>query len=221
VHVSAGAPVEDGDGIRVPIHIDGADHVGAARLAMSFPADRWSIVSFDSDDPEWLTLAGEDRGQVVMGAIRTSPGPGASGLNLSLRLRPVGGSASGGELGALQVDLSGPDGVKLLAPISGPVRPLPGGPTVELSENRPDPFSGETRFTLSLPVAAAVDLGVFDLGGRRISTLHHGALKAGVSEFAWNGRLDGGGRARGGIYFYRAAVNGQAFTHRMVFLGGR
>ena len=97
---------------------------------------------------------------------------------------------------------------------------LPGNPAIALSENRPDPFSGETRFTLSLPSAAAVELSVYDLNGRRVATLHHGALKAGVSEFSWSGRDDGGSRLGAGVYFYRAIVGGNAISRRMVYLGG-
>jgi hypothetical protein len=155
-----------------------------------------------------------------MGAIRTSPEVGPTELNLTLRLQPIGGAPAGGELGALQADLSTIDGVKLLGTVVAPVRPLPGR-AIELSENRPEPFSGETQFTLSLPVASLVDLGVYDLGGRRIATLHRGPLKAGASEFSWGGRSDGGGRARGGVYFYRAVVDGRAVSRRMVFLGNR
>ena len=141
-------------------------------------------------------------------------------LELTLRLEPIG-AASGGELGSLSADLSATDGVRLIVPVVAPSRPLPGGPTVELSENRPEPFTGETRFTLSLPATTAVDLGVFDLGGRRVATLHHGSLKAGVSEFTWNGRADAGARAGAGVYFYRAFTGDRTVSRRMVYLGGR
>ena len=220
VRVRVGLPVEVAGEVHVPIQIDRADYVGAARLAMSFPADRWRIVSLDTDDAAWLTLAGEEHGEAIMGAIRMGDASGPGTLGLTLRLVPVGGAAAGGELGALTADLSATDGVRLAVPLLAPVRPLPGNPADELSENRPEPFSGETRFTLSLPTAATVELSVYDLGGRRVSTLHHGALQAGVSEFHWNGHDDGGARLGAGVYFYRAIVGGRAVSRRMVYLGG-
>jgi hypothetical protein len=220
VQVTVKPPSIEGNEVRVAIHIEGADRVGGARLAMSFPTDRWRIAGFDSDDSGWLTLANEERGEAVMGAIRLSPLVGPTELNLTLRLQPLGGAPAGGMLGALQADVSAMDGVRLVVPIVAPARPLPGR-TAELSENRPEPFSGTTQFTLSLPVAAVVDLGVYDLSGRRIATLHRGPLGAGASDFSWNGRSDGGDRARGGVYFYRAVVDGRAVSRRMVLLGGR
>ena len=220
VGVEVGLPVEVAGEVRVPIHIAGADHVGAARLAMRFPADRWRIAGLDATDAAWLTLVDAQADEAIMGAIRIGDAPAAGGLDLTLRLAPLGDAAAGGELGSLSADLSATDGVKLVTPVVAPVRPLPGSPSVELSENRPDPFAGETRFTLSLPAAAAVDLGVFDLNGRRVASLHHGALAAGVSEFAWNGRGDGGARLGAGVYFYRAVTGGRAVSRRMVFLGG-
>lgn len=219
VRVNVGLPLEVADEVRVPIHIDRADQLGAARLAMNFPASRWRIVSLDTDDSAWLTLAGEDNGQIIMGAIRISDAPAAGGLDLTLRLAPVG-AAAGGELGTLTADVSGTDGAMLSAAVVAPIRPLPGGLVVELSENRPDPFSGETRFTLSLPAATAVELSVYDLNGRRVATLHHGALAAGVSEFGWSGRSDAGSRLGAGVYFYRAVIGGRAVSRRMVYLGG-
>ena len=220
VRVTTGLPLEQGGEIHVPIRIEGVDHVGAARLAMRFPSDRWRVVGVESSDASWLTLAGSEQGEAIVGAIRMGSETGSRPLELTLRLEPIG-AASGGELGSLSADLSATDGVRLIVPVVAPSRPLPGGPTVELSENRPDPFTGETRFTLSLPATTAVDLGVFDLGGRRVATLHRGALRAGVSEFAWNGRADAGAGVGAGVYFYRAVTGDRTVSRRMVYLGGR
>ncbi len=221
VRVVVGVPVATADGVSVPIHIDAADHVGAARLAMSFPADRWRIAGLDASDATWLTLADVENGQAVMGAIRISDPHGPATLDLTLRLQPLTGKASGGELGSLQTDVSGTDGVKLLGTVDGPARPLPGGLTAELSANRPEPFSDATRFTLSLPAPARVDLAVFDVNGRRVATLSQGVVPAGVTEYTWSGRTSRGDRANGGVYFYRATIDGHAMSRRMVYLGGR
>lgn len=221
VRVSTGVATEKDGEVRVPIRIEGVDHVGAARLAMRYPSDRWRVVGVESNDGSWLTLAGDVQGEAIVGVIRIGGGPNRRALDLQLRLAPTDGHASGGELGALSADVSGNDGVRVIASLAAPARPLPGGATVELSENRPDPFTGETRFTLSLPTAASVELGVFDLGGRRVATLHRGTLQAGVSEFAWNGRSDSGPRVGAGVYFYRAVTADRSISKRMVYLGGR
>jgi len=61
-----------------------------------------------------------------------------------------------------------------------------------------NPFVETVRLHLALPASEAIDLGIYDLLGRRIETLHHGSLGAGEHAFVWNGR-----EQAGGIYFAR------------------
>jgi hypothetical protein len=223
VRITVGAPQAAAGGeVRVPITIAAADRIGAARLALPFPVDRWRVAGVDCDDAAWLTLADAVGSEAVVGVIRVGQADSrlVRPLELTLRLAPVG-AAGGGELGTLSADVSGTDGAAVVSPVDSPLRPLPGGAAIELSANRPEPFSGTTRFTLSLPTAAPVDLGVFDLHGRRVATLHRGALAAGVTEFTWDGHADGGTRIGAGVYFIRCAAGAQALTRRVVFLGGR
>lgn len=70
----------------------------------------------------------------------------------------------------------------------------------------------------SLPHAANVELGVFDLLGRRVATLANGQMAAGKYSYAWSGDLAGGGRAKPGLYFYRLTVDGQVHTQRGIYL---
>src|SRR6185503_14582863 len=61
------------------------------------------------------------------------------------------------------------------------------------------------RITFALPKEAEVDLGVFDLAGRRIETLAHGTLQAGPHSRDWNGTV-AAGKVRAGMYFYKLRV---------------
>ena len=67
----------------------------------------------------------------------------------------------------------------------------------------PNPFLGGTSIQFALGRAQDVDLGVFDLIGRRVRLLHRGRLAAGPHAIEWNGRDDGGRRAPAGLYFVR------------------
>ena len=162
-------------------------------------------------------------GLIQVGGARNAPpsenAPQRIDLTLHLRLRP--GMTAGGEVVPAETDFSGPDGTRLAIQVVAPSRPLPGGPAFALSENRPDPFADLTRFSLTLPRAGIADLGVFDITGRRIATLHHGPLGAGATEFAWDGRTIDGGRARSGIYFYRATLGGMILSRKMVLIESR
>jgi hypothetical protein len=59
-----------------------------------------------------------------------------------------------------------------------------------------------SRVRLELPVAADVDVSVYDLSGRRLARLGHGRLSAGSHGLAWD-RGGMGGRAAYGMCFIR------------------
>ena len=86
-----------------------------------------------------------------------------------------------------------------------------------LLRNSPNPFAGSTTVYFQLPQETAVNLEVFDLSGRRVVTLHDGALPAGPHQVVWNGVTQSGERAASGVYFYtlRAgeAVVGRQMLH--------
>jgi hypothetical protein len=82
----------------------------------------------------------------------------------------------------------------------------------------PNPFLGGSAIAFSLGHAQDVDLGVFDLSGRRVRQLHRGRLAAGPHSFDWNGRDDGGRRAPAGIYFVRFQAPGRRMEAKLVKL---
>jgi hypothetical protein len=60
---------------------------------------------------------------------------------------------------------------------------------------------------------------VFDIHGRRVSTVFRGRLGPGTTELGWNGRYDDGSRAAAGVYFYRLQTRGRIVSRRLVLLG--
>ena len=76
--------------------------------------------------------------------------------------------------------------------------------TFAVSRNAPNPFSGRTALTLSLPEAATVTVDVFDLLGRRMMRVDAGALPAGDRQAI---QLDGSSLAAG-VYVYRVRADG-------------
>ena len=98
--------------------------------------------------------------------------------------------------------------------------PLPEGIGIRLSAPRPNPFKRESQFVLTLARGGAIELAIYDLGGRRIATLHHGELAAGAHPFVWNGRGNSGARARDGVYLIRAEGVGSSTARKLVQLRG-
>src|SRR5262249_43761013 len=87
-----------------------------------------------------------------------------------------------------------------------------------LSPSRPNPFVTESRFSISLDAGAYADVSVYDIQGRRVSTVFRGRLGAGTTELAWNGRRADGSRATVGVYFYRLEMRGRVMSRRFVLL---
>lgn len=78
------------------------------------------------------------------------------------------------------------------------VEPLPNGYAVG---NHPNPFKSSTNISYNLPEAGHVTINVFDMMGRRVSTLVDGDRSAGsyVQRFT-------AGKSPGGVYFYQFVV---------------
>ncbi len=80
----------------------------------------------------------------------------------------------------------------------------------------PNPTSGEARVRLSLARVRQVEVGVYDLAGRRLRLLHRGGLEPGTHDLHWDGRDDGGRPARAGLYFIRMRADDRAFRATLV-----
>jgi len=92
-------------------------------------------------------------------------------------------------------------------------------PSVASMTNTPNPFRDGTTIAFELPEPSAVDLVVYDVGGRRVRELLDGErLAAGPQTVPWDGRDDGGRRVAGGVYFVRADVGGRAQVRRITLV---
>ena len=67
----------------------------------------------------------------------------------------------------------------------------------------PNPMSTRTTVHYAVPQGGLVDLAVFDLSGRHVSTLVREFHLAGSYVATWNGRDDRGELSRNGVYFVR------------------
>jgi hypothetical protein len=66
----------------------------------------------------------------------------------------------------------------------------------------PNPFKGWTEILFTLSREGSVDLGVFDITGRRVRSLaHHEWFSGGTQVRVWDGRFDDGRAAPAGLYF--------------------
>ena len=90
---------------------------------------------------------------------------------------------------------------------------------VTLFRNYPNPFNPVTVISFTLPASTHVNLSIYDVGGRLVSTLADRMMPGGVHEIVWDGRGSRGGRqAVSGIYFYRLRAGDEVLTRKMVLL---
>ena len=87
-----------------------------------------------------------------------------------------------------------------------------------LSGNRPNPFNPVTEIRFDLPEPQRVELVVFAVDGRRVSTLKNEHLPAGRYTVSWTGCNDAGERVASGIYFCRLEAGAFRQTLKMTLI---
>lgn len=87
---------------------------------------------------------------------------------------------------------------------------------VELGNNYPNPFNPNTMIEYALPENAYVTLTVYDILGRKVTTLVEGSKSAGYYSTSWNGTDSRGNVVASGVYFYRLKAGNHIETKRMV-----
>ena len=94
-----------------------------------------------------------------------------------------------------------------------------GGPaTFAFAIGSENPASHSATFRLALPARADVDLAIFDIGGRRVSSLTHGAMDAGEYAPQWNLTNADGRRVSPGVYFARVRAGAMQASVRVVVI---
>jgi len=82
----------------------------------------------------------------------------------------------------------------------------------------PNPFNPGTVVSFVLARGGPVDLGVYDVTGRRVATLAERPFPAGVHDVAWDGRDSSGREAASGTYLVRLATGGAIQSAKIVML---
>ena len=114
------------------------------------------------------------------------------------------------------VDLASADGRYVSVALGGVPVNVPGD--FVLHQNYPNPFNPDTRIAFDLPQAGRVELVVYNVLGRRITTLASGTFTAGTHEVMWDGRDESGASVSSGVYFYRLETPPGTISRKMVLL---
>lgn len=87
-----------------------------------------------------------------------------------------------------------------------------------LSHNYPNPFNSYTTISFISEGNFPAELVIYDALGRKVKTLFKGTAFTGTNRKTWDGTTDNGYEAASGIYLYTLNLNGNMYTHKMVYL---
>ncbi len=91
----------------------------------------------------------------------------------------------------------------------------------KLTQNYPNPFNPTTTIKVGIPQSSAnqvVNLKIFDVLGKEVTTLFNGTLQPGYHTFEWDGTNQNGQPVSSGIYFYQLQAGKTALMHKMILL---
>ncbi len=89
---------------------------------------------------------------------------------------------------------------------------------IHLGQNYPNPFNPSTKIEINLSRGENLNLGIFDLLGRRVKSLLSGFYPAGNICAVWDGSDSDGNNVPSGIYFYRLITDDGELFKKMMLL---
>ncbi len=87
-----------------------------------------------------------------------------------------------------------------------------------LSQNYPNPFNPETKISFTIPKAGDVTIKIYDIQGRKVTTLVNASMNAGTHQVVWNGTNSSGVRVASGMYVYTMKSENIALSKKMVLM---
>ena len=111
----------------------------------------------------------------------------------------------------------GQDVYYMRIPRHGPVAVTETQRRFALHPGQPNPFHTSTTLRFDVPPSGGdVKLEVFDVGGRRVTTLEERWLPGGTHAARWDGADAAGGAVAPGVYLCRLEVDGSIQTRRLL-----
>lgn len=87
-----------------------------------------------------------------------------------------------------------------------------------LKQNYPNPFNPNTAIAFELDRDGRGHLDIFDISGKLVKTLAHGAMPAGRHTVQWDATAVNGEAVPSGVYFYKLTHNGRSQSQKMVLM---
>ncbi len=142
--------------------------------------------------------------------IRVAESAAASNDTLEFQTEPLLATAAGERIAEVLTDA----GIFSITPVSDVSADFSQQPTsYGLGQNYPNPFNPETVIRFAVKESGRLLLEVYDVTGRKVTTLHSGTAKVGQHQVIFKGE-----DLPSGIYFYRLSINDFAATRKMLLV---
>jgi flagellar hook assembly protein FlgD len=89
---------------------------------------------------------------------------------------------------------------------------------ITLYQNYPNPFNAGTVIRFDLPDECRVSIDIYDLLGRKVSSIVNGYYQSGSHEVLWDGISGSGNDLPTGIYLYKFKADTFEETRKMILL---
>ena len=87
-----------------------------------------------------------------------------------------------------------------------------------LHQNYPNPFNPTTRINYDVPEDGNIQLVIYDLMGRKVTTLLNQSQAAGYHHALWDGKNNQGRNISAGMYFFQLRGKNYTKTIKMLLL---
>ena len=88
--------------------------------------------------------------------------------------------------------------------------------SIGIVSQTPNPFTRTSRLRYAVPREMRLSLAVYNLTGRKVTSLFSGLAQPGVHSAVWDGRDTQGRRVPQGVYFYRLETDEARLTRKVV-----
>jgi len=210
-------PIVTGDIITIPIWAEISTEAAAVQYGLSYNADNLEFIGVEAGDmvagqqADASNSAGQVKGVFYhLGGSTFGP---ASGELANFTFRVKQGEFNANDLNINDFVIVDRASGYISSEIKGQ---LPG--TFMLNQNYPNPFNGNTIISFDLPQSGNAELSIYDLLGRKITTLLNENLDAGSHSVTWDGHSESGEELATGVFFYRLQAAGFDETKKMLLV---
>jgi hypothetical protein len=88
----------------------------------------------------------------------------------------------------------------------------------ELNQNYPNPFNNQTIITYKLPRSVFVNLSIYSIDGKKITTLISKGQHQGIYDVVWEGRDSSGRVVSSGVYIYTLNAGAYKESGKMILI---